>query len=381
MTLHGDIQVTRRYVIGTNKEGSFPVDAALGLDEHGVSPGAREVACRLGMEYCFRQVADDARRFVGLTVGRELLRGIVEREGARIMRVRDSGVLPARFTAADCLPDPTKDPTLSRIYAGVDGVFVPVISQQEKAKRRAKSEQRRALLAAAGKAPLAPLPPMKPGHSDRYKEMKLVVFYGQNKDFMHVAVTGGDCHIAGALLGVHAAQVQMQSATETVSLTDGAVWIIIQLDIHLPFITAKILDNCHLKQHVHAASERAFRDRDEANTWTDDRMREFKEAGAVVALAAFAEARDHVTTQAGRDGLDGLIGYASERVKMLGYKEALAKGWDIGSGPTESNCKTHARRLKISGGKWDTDNPEKMMNLIALKYSGQWEAYWSRLAA
>jgi len=65
---------------------------------------------------------------------------------------------------------------------------------------------------------------------------------------------------------------------------------------------------------------------------------------------------------------------------MLGYAAALEKGKDIGSGPTEASCKTLTLRLKRPGMKWDSDNAAAMMNLLAMRESGQWEMYRQRKA-
>ena len=58
------------------------------------------------------------------------------------------------------------------------------------------------------------------------------------------------------------------------------------------------------------------------------------------------------------------------------YPEFQAKGWQIGSGPTEATCKTLTARLKGSGMRWDADNAEAIMALEALTQSGQWDCYW-----
>ena len=63
---------------------------------------------------------------------------------------------------------------------------------------------------------------------------------------------------------------------------------------------------------------------------------------------------------------------------MVAYPEALARGWDIGSGPTEAACKNLTLRLKRTGMKWDVEHAEGMMNLVALRESGQWTDYWNR---
>ena len=69
--------------------------------------------------------------------------------------------------------------------------------------------------------------------------------------------------------------------------------------------------------------------------------------------------------------------YASEREGMIRYKEFLALGRQIGSGPTESMCKATTLRVKGVGKKWDLDNAEGVMALEALDQSGLWEKYWN----
>ena len=53
-----------------------------------------------------------------------------------------------------------------------------------------------------------------------------------------------------------------------------------------------------------------------------------------------------------------------------------AKGWQIGSGPTEATCKTLTARLKGSGMRWESNNGEALMALEALSQSGQCKLYW-----
>ena len=77
-----------------------------------------------------------------------------------------------------------------------------------------------------------------------------------------------------------------------------------------------------------------------------------------------------------RSAADGLLNYVSERRDMIRYPDFLAKGWQIGSGPTEATCKTLTARLKGSGMRWDADNAEAVMGLEALSQSDQWSFYW-----
>ena len=77
-----------------------------------------------------------------------------------------------------------------------------------------------------------------------------------------------------------------------------------------------------------------------------------------------------------RNAADRLVNYVSERRDMIKYPEFRAKGWQIGSGPTEATCKTLTARLKGSGMRWDADNAEALMALEALTQSGRWAGYW-----
>ena len=63
-------------------------------------------------------------------------------------------------------------------------------------------------------------------------------------------MTGGDGDRAAVLSRIHAAQVKLCEAVETMSLTDGAVWIILRLKETLPWLTAMPLDCFHLTQRA-----------------------------------------------------------------------------------------------------------------------------------
>ena len=51
---------------------------------------------------------------------------------------------------------------------------------------------------------------------------------------------------------------------------------------------------------------------------------------------------------------------------MIRYPEFIAKGWQIGSGPMESQCRVLSERVRGSGMRWDADNAEAVMALEAI---------------
>ncbi len=61
--------------------------------------------------------------------------------------------------------------------------------------------------------------------------------------------------------------------------------------------------------------------------------------------------------------------------------QTLAQGWQIGSGPIESACKTVVgQRLKLAGMRWREYGTDNVCHLRALFRSDkdQWDAFWER---
>ena len=58
------------------------------------------------------------------------------------------------------------------------------------------------------------------------------------------------------------------------------------------------------------------------------------------------------------------------------YPEFRDRGWQIGSGSMESQCRVVPDRVKGPGKRWDADNAEAVMALEALHQSRQWTPFW-----
>lgn len=114
---------------------------------------------------------------------------------------------------------------------------------------------------------------------------------------------------------------------------------------------------------------------EEAKAWASKQLHDIKHLGGRPVLAAIDEAKKKLRAPAKQNALRLLRNYIVERWEMVEYPAALAKGWDIGSGPTQAMCKNLTLRLKRPGMKWDTDNAAALMNLVALREGGQWEQY------
>ena len=380
LTVGGEVELGRRYFWAKGAGGVYPVDAAAGVDDGphgGVSPGAREVLCRLGMVEDFEDAAEDARRIGNLPVCRERLRQVVEAEAAAATAARDGGNVPAAWSASDARATPGDKAGPTRVYEGTDGVMAPTVTQAEKDKRRSAHAVRRQQRSAAGVGNARDLAPARPGTDEKHKEMKIGVFYDQAKTRRHAFATEAGSKAYGPLLKEYARQVGFDGADQQLSLVDGARWIAAQVCLALALLHSLLLDFYHLSQHAHAAAKCCLGDTPAAGQWAHDRLAEIKALGVAPVLAAIDALKKQVRSAAKREALAGLRDYLTDRLDMLDYRTALANGWDIGSGPTEAMCKTLTLRLKRPGMKWDRDHAAGMMNLHAMYESGQAPAYWA----
>lgn len=89
------------------------------------------------------------------------------------------------------------------------------------------------------------------------------------------------------------------------------------------------------------------------------------------------ETRVRLRSPAKRQAMDALIGYLFSRKEKIEYARFRAKGFKIGSGPTESACKSESRRLKGIGMQWMQENADAMLALEALQQSDLWNTFWT----
>jgi hypothetical protein len=368
LTVNGRVRIWRRRWHSPGEGTTTPLDSWLDILEGSISLGVREMACRLNADgRNFDKTAANLRRTAQVHLSGETLRVLVEAEGKRVLRAQRAGRLPVAWSAADCR---TESKT-TRLYMGSDGVMVPLVTDAEKAARRAKVKQQRRRRGKQAR----PLPPRRPGADQHYKEFKVVALYDEGQEHRLVSGTRGDCEAAGRLMRREASRVRMDLADERIGNVDGSPWIRNQIGRQGLPLDALGLDFYHLSENVHKARREVYGEDDEAGeAWAGELLHVFKHEGYEPAWHRLLEWR--VGLRHGRRAADRLIGYVGERREMIRYPEFRAKGWQIGSGPTEATCKTLTARLKGSGMRWDADNAEAIMALEALSQSGQWDQYW-----
>ena len=407
-TLCGSVEVLRkRWMSAVGAGCQVPLDAWLGIDAGVVTQGVLALVCVLNRaSTSFEHAAECLHSATNIRLGKETLRKLCLASGKAMQKAIAKGELKPDWTAKECVTDrtearvmdeltapspPSSSPSapvrpvppiaplanmISRIYVGCDGVLVPLITHAEKQKRREGVLQQRRVLKKAGR-PLAPLPPLKPGADQSYKEFKLSVFYSQDHSKRLVSITSGDHTAMGRILKRDASRLKLNEADEALGIYDGGPWIDRQMGRqHLP-LTDKCLDFYHLKDNIQKTRRELFGDDQAGHTWATDLAETFRTQGFTAGFDSLITFRKTLRGSKKKQAADRLVNDISDRRALITYPEFLAAGRDIGSGPTEAQCKCETLRLKGHGRRWNKDNAEAISTLEAVHQSRLTAAFWN----
>jgi hypothetical protein len=360
------------------------VDDLIDLAASGVSLAVREMCCRIAVDSgSFARAAANLDRLAQVRLSDEKLRQLAESEGRAVLAWHEQEQLEFDFDAGKCLTAQTGDGSIcSRIYVGVDGFMIPMVTDAEAGKRHEKAVARRKKLRRKKGVRRQKLK-RRQGADQRYKEMKLVMIYDQHKTRRLVRATRLGVKQAGSLLRDMSADVKLRSADQVVAVTDGAEWIARLLDANLPAKTTVILDYFHASQHVHQARRTLFgEENQEGDQWSANVLETLSKGRWQDLWELLLATRSRLRSQTKRKATDDLMSYLLQRRQKVDYASFRAAGYDIGSGPTESMCKSLSRRMKGIGMRWAGRNAQAMISLESVHQSGLWPNYWStRLAA
>lgn len=367
----------RRWWFAAGIGSMAPADAVVDRRGESVTPGVREMACRENQAATsFDKAAENLARTAQITLSGEQLRLVVERVGRDVQAMQQAAALPTAWTAADCEVVENGRKTLgkTRVYTGCDGVMAPIITHAEKEKRRAKIKQKRRVCGRKRR----PLPPLRKGADRPWKEFKVIYFYDEDLRHQHVAVTYQNHEAAGRLMRREALRLGFGQASERIANVDGAPWIREQLQLHLAELDGLGLDFYHLGENVHRARRAVFGENDaQGRAWADELMHAFKHDPYDAVWERLVQWRTKLPrSPRQRKAANRLLEYVAARREMIRYPEFRERGWQIGSGPTEAQCKLTVGRLKGRSRRWDRPNAAAVAALDSLERSGQWYKYF-----
>jgi hypothetical protein len=360
LSLHGQLRLRRCYYHCAGcKQGLAPWDATLRLGPAAkLTPAAQEVTCIAGVTASFAESSERTlHKLCGLRVSESTVERVTEATGERV-----GDRLGARKAfGAKASWDWHRDAQgRTCAYVSLDATGV-----RQQGLGGAKAEGRMAwvgmLYNPRGAAQTLERRKASTPHQVRY----LAGFY--------------DLDALGLQLRRQAAQVGWDEADQQIALSDGGAGIEEFFRKNFPRAVC-ILDFWHAKEYLVELAQVLFgEDRAASQTWLHQQCHRLKHEGGPAVLAQLEmldlRSRSETVQQAHRSTTN----YFRNHAHRMDYPRYVAHGWEIGSGPVESACKTVINnRLGGGGMRWGAPGSDALCHLRALYLSepSQWESYW-----
>lgn len=328
-------------------QGHCPADQELGLDGHW-SPTLVPVVALLGAVAPFATASDLLHKLLGLRYAPETCRVRTEAVGAQLHQQHQQQraiPLPRRPDWDFTLPDRDGRSFPGTVaYLGLDAFAVPTRG---------------------------------PGGRD-WKMLYVGLLYDPGKKHTLYLVDYDFERLAG-LLRRYAVALGVGGVETVVALTDGGNGLERVLQQGVGGAVVFVLDWWHLSQKLYELGGFLHeRDAAAAAAWAQAREATLWDQGGEALVAELDRLGCPATaTAAAREKWQEVRAHVWKNRHRTKYPEYRARGWDVGSGPTEAGCKVIGGRLKGTGMRWDQPRSVEVASLKALYASGMglWEAF------
>jgi hypothetical protein len=184
----------------------------------------------------------------------------------------------------------------------------------------------------------------------------------------------------GRQLRREAEAVGIMKADVQIALSDGGSGLENLLKRFFPRCIC-ILDFWHAKEHLVELAQSLYpMDDDARKKWQDEWCRRLKHEGGRAVLRALQTMDLSGVNEQVRECHRKQVTYFRNQAHRMDYPTYVARGWQIGSGPVESACKTVVgNRLKGGGMRWGELGADSVCHLRALYLSDPscWDAFWA----
>jgi hypothetical protein len=183
------------------------------------------------------------------------------------------------------------------------------------------------------------------------------------------------------LLRQYAVALGFGGAAQVVALTDGGNGLERVLRQGARDAVSCVLDGWHLREKLHALGGLlSEQDQGAAAAWAKARAHTLGEQGGTGLVAELDRLGcPRGASPAAAEKWAEVHNPVAPNAHRTAYPEYRARGWDVGSGPTEAGCKVVGQRVKGTGRRWPQGNSLEVASLKALYASGMglWEAFWT----
>jgi len=326
----------------------------LGLSTATLTPAAAEVTSMAGVLTSFAQSSEvTLQKLCGLKLSESTVERVTEAAGERVGKLLAEQKTFGEKHSWDWQRD-ARGRTCA--YVGIDATGI-----RQQGEHGARAEGRMAYVGLIYNARSAYDDRLPKAHCVRY----LSGFYTLDD--------------LGRQLRRQAAQVGWDEVGQQIALSDGGNGLEEFFRKNFPLAEC-ILDFWHASEHLTELGLALYPDdeqrrQSQVSVW----CHRLKHEGGEVVLEQLEAMDVSVCTAVARAAHADHTRYFRNHKHRMDYPRYLANGWQIGSGPVESACKTIvANRLKGGGMRWGEDGSDAVCHLRALYLSepSQWAAFW-----
>lgn len=359
MSLLGELELARSYYhCRSCGEGHLPWEQTLGLGATRLTAAASEVVSMLGVQSSFAEVGERTlKKACGLRLSESTVERVTEGAGERLRRLLEQRV---RFGEPERWEWERDAHGRTCAYVSLDATGV-----RQQGENGAAAEGRMAYVAMIYNPRGASRTLERRKASTPHQVRYLAGFY--ELDALGIELRG------------QAAQVGWDEAEQQIALSDGGSGLEDFFRKNFPLATV-ILDFWHAKEHLVELGKALHGEGSaEGKQWLDERCHQLKAAGGTAVRASLETLDVSANSGAVREVYRQVTNYFRNHEHKMDYPRYLAHGWQIGSGPVESACKTVVNnRLAGSGMRWGAPGSNAVCHLRALFLSerSQWERFW-----
>jgi hypothetical protein len=214
-----------------------------------------------------------------------------------------------------------------------------------------------------------------------WKMLYVGLLYDPRKDHT-LYLVDYDFEQLGGLLRRYATTLGVGKAQTLVALTDGGQGLERVLRQGVSGAAVFVLDWWHLSEKLYELGGLVYeQDTSAAAAWAQARETTLWDKGGRALVAELDRLGCPATASAAaRERWQQVRNHVWKNRQRTKYPTYRAKGWDVGSGPTEAGCKLIGGRVKGTGMRWDKARSVEVAALKALYASGMglWEAFWQQ---
>ena len=362
-TMVGRIRLERPYFYcRVCKEGSYPLDEALGLTPGRTQLDVQKAAARVVIETAYDEAQTLFHDLTGVPLGSERMHTLTNRvaEGLSVL-----DIAPSREQIEERIESVAVGKWRRPVVVlGIDGAYAPTRPESARGRRPGQSRQRA----------------RRPRWKGQPREVKGFRFYlidGERLVHLlswHQIQT--EAELGEALKQVKEAELIPEDRVRLCVVCDGAPWIWEHVEALFPQ-ARQVLDYYHCSDYLHRMAKTQYGESQQALQWVEATLTRLY-LGKISAVLRGLK-RMKATSEEAQQAISNGWAFLHKHRGRTHYLQLRRGGYALGSGGIESANKFICHtRLKRSGAWWYEINCNQMLALRCAKYNGTWDQVFVR---